>query len=119
MIRLIWTRILALLSLLTVLLLSAAYLMARSPPPLRSRGGGGGGGLKGYRDCRPAEQVVLLQSGPGDGYSVLLEEILTKFGVQHQLTRDRQSDGNCTIFFLGISPASANCIIVVTTTTSV
>ena len=108
MIRLIWTRIL-LLSLAILLLLSTAYFMAGSPPPLRPRGGGGGGALKGYRDCRPAQQVVLLQHGPSDRYSFLLEEILTKFAVQHQLTRDRQTDGKCNIFFLGISPASVNC----------
>ena len=106
MIRLIWTRIF-LLSLALLLLLSTAYFIAGSPPPLRSRGGGGA--LKGYRDCRPAQQVVLLQHGPSDRYSFLLEEILTKFAVQHQLTKDRQTDGKCSIFFLGISPASVNC----------
>jgi len=56
MIRLIWPRILALLSLLTLLMVSVLYLLASDPPPLRSRGGGGGV-LQGYRDCSPAQQV--------------------------------------------------------------
>jgi len=106
MIRLIWTRIL--LCLVILILVSAFFLLGSAPPPLRDRGRGGGE-LRGYRDCSPAHQVVLLQRGPSDSYSRLLEQILTNFALQHQLNTGRQLDVGCNIFFFGISQQSVNC----------
>merc|ERR1712226_1556485 len=91
-------------------MVSVFYLLDCRPPPLRQRGGGGGGGVvQGYRDCSPAQQVVLLQPGPADKYSVLLEEILLKFGVKHQMKTDLWSGDDCSILFLGISRQAVNC----------
>ena len=55
MIRVIWTRLLVLLSLLLLVVSCLLHLLSSGPPPLTPRGGGGG--LQGYRDCRPAHQV--------------------------------------------------------------
>ena len=39
----------------------------------------------------------------------VLEQILSNFALQHQLTRGRKSDANCTIFFVGIEENLVNC----------